>query len=323
MLAAEEDEARALLDSLSDAQRREAVFDTRTYGDIVTEQRGQSRPARAGRHRRRDALTEAQRAQLVKLIEVYARTFEPGLAEARMARVREGGIENVRFGWAGATERGKQHYYRVQGPLFLIEYDASQDGGNHIHYGVARLLRRFRARPPAPALRGREGHGTQTLAIAAMTLRPIVHAGLSLALAAILIVLGAGFADRFNLPFMQGWALAHGSVFLLFPLYFLLFYLLLWPLLYARRSGDSSDSARRPSALAVSLFCVALLGIAIPFGVISLVALALALLALRKVNAVPTLGGRGLAWAGLVIGALGFAYHLWLSSMMWRSMTSS
>ena len=36
VLAAEEDEARALLGSLSDAQRREAVFDTRTYGDIVT-----------------------------------------------------------------------------------------------------------------------------------------------------------------------------------------------------------------------------------------------------------------------------------------------
>ena len=50
-----------------------------------------------------------------------------------MARVREGGIEKIRFGWAGATERGSQHYYRVQGPLFLIEYDASQDGGNHIH----------------------------------------------------------------------------------------------------------------------------------------------------------------------------------------------
>lgn len=132
VLAAEEDEARALLGSLSEAQRREAVFDTRTYGDIVTKNADKVDPqtpvgivaARLG---------EPQRAQLVKLVEVYARTFEPGLAEARMARVREGGIENIRFGWAGATERGRPHYYRVQGPLFLIEYDASQDGGNHIH----------------------------------------------------------------------------------------------------------------------------------------------------------------------------------------------
>ena len=35
-LAAEEDAARALVESLTDAQRKVAVFDSRTYGDIVT-----------------------------------------------------------------------------------------------------------------------------------------------------------------------------------------------------------------------------------------------------------------------------------------------
>ena len=30
-----------------------------------------------------------------------------------------------------ATARGRPHYYRVQGPTFLIEFDNS--GGNHIH----------------------------------------------------------------------------------------------------------------------------------------------------------------------------------------------
>jgi Protein of unknown function (DUF3500) len=132
VLAAEEDEARALLDSLSDAQRREAVFDERTYSDIVTTNAEKVDPlAPIGIASAK--LSESQRAQLVKLVEVYARTFEPALAEARMARVREGGVENIRFGWAGATERGRQHYYRVQGPQFLIEYDATQDRGNHIH----------------------------------------------------------------------------------------------------------------------------------------------------------------------------------------------
>jgi hypothetical protein len=131
-LAAEEDEARTLLGSLSDAQRREAVFDSRTYGDIVTTNAQKVDPLTPVGIAA-STLSEGQRAQLLKLIEVYARTFEPTLAEARMARVREGGIQNVRFGWAGATERGQPHYYRVQGPHFLIEYDASQGGGNHIH----------------------------------------------------------------------------------------------------------------------------------------------------------------------------------------------
>ena len=48
-------------------------------------------------------------------------------------RVKEGEVEAIRFGWAGSTVRGKPHYYRVQGPQFLIEYDASQNDGNHIH----------------------------------------------------------------------------------------------------------------------------------------------------------------------------------------------
>ena len=131
-LAAEEDEARTLLGMLSDAQRRIAVFDTRTYGDIVTSNAA-SVSALHPVGIAASELNDAQRAQLVKLIDVYAATFEVGLAEARMRRVREGGLHDVRFGWAGAVARGRPHYYRIQGPLFLIEYDASQNDGNHIH----------------------------------------------------------------------------------------------------------------------------------------------------------------------------------------------
>lgn len=132
VLAAEEDEARALLALLSADQRREAVFDGRTYGDIVTGNAAKVDPLNpVGLPAAK--MDERQRAQLMKLVETYAASFEPGLAQARLARVREGGVENIRFGWAGATERGKRHYYRIQGPLFLIEYDASQNDGNHIH----------------------------------------------------------------------------------------------------------------------------------------------------------------------------------------------
>ena len=155
VLAAEEDEARALLESLTDAQRKEAVFDERSFGDIVTTNAEKVDPL-APVGIAASKLTEPQRAQLMKLIEVYARTFEPALADARMARVREGGAEKIRFGWAGATERGRPHYYRVQGPLFLIEYDATQDRRQPHSYGVARLRRRFRPRSVATALSGRQ-----------------------------------------------------------------------------------------------------------------------------------------------------------------------
>ena len=39
----------------------------------------------------------------------------------------------IRFSWAGATELGKGHYYRVQGKSFLIEFDNTQNNANHIH----------------------------------------------------------------------------------------------------------------------------------------------------------------------------------------------
>ena len=39
----------------------------------------------------------------------------------------------ITFSWAGATKKLKAHYYRIQGANFLIEYDNSQNNGNHIH----------------------------------------------------------------------------------------------------------------------------------------------------------------------------------------------
>jgi Protein of unknown function (DUF3500) len=131
-LGEEHDAGWALLDSLTEAQRREAVFEARTYGDIVTRNRDKVAPLDAAGIPA-SKLDAKQRGLLWKLIEIYASSFEPGLARARLARARQGGVEALRFGWAGSTTRGRPHYYRVQGKLFLIEYDASQDDGNHVH----------------------------------------------------------------------------------------------------------------------------------------------------------------------------------------------
>ena len=49
------------------------------------------------------------------------------------ANLKKAGVEKIGFAWAGDTEPGKKHYYRVQGPTFLVEYDNTQNDGNHIH----------------------------------------------------------------------------------------------------------------------------------------------------------------------------------------------
>jgi hypothetical protein len=45
----------------------------------------------------------------------------------------EGALDAVHFAWAGPIERGEPHYYRLQGPRLLIEWDNTQRGANHAH----------------------------------------------------------------------------------------------------------------------------------------------------------------------------------------------
>jgi hypothetical protein len=126
----EEDRAFALLGSLTDTQRRKAVFHDRGYGDIVTRNAAKVDPL-APVGIAFGELDRAQQAQLLRLIDAFASHLEPALAEQRLARVRAGGLDTIRFGWAGAGERGRPYYYRIQGAVFLIELDNSN--GNHIH----------------------------------------------------------------------------------------------------------------------------------------------------------------------------------------------
>jgi hypothetical protein len=129
-LAAEEDTARTLLESLNAAQRAEAIVDEAPYGDIVSRNRTKADPV-DGRGVPYAKLAPPQQKQLLAVIEVYANTMQPKLAEERLAKIRAAGLDGIRFVWAGPAARGRPHYYRVQGPTFLIEFDNS--GGNHVH----------------------------------------------------------------------------------------------------------------------------------------------------------------------------------------------
>ena len=49
------------------------------------------------------------------------------------AKIEKAGLAKIRFSWAGSTKPFEPHYYRIQGPTFLLEYANTQNGSNHIH----------------------------------------------------------------------------------------------------------------------------------------------------------------------------------------------
>ena len=77
-------------------------------------------------------MTAKQVALLMQVIDAYSSTMEADVAADR-AKIKAAGVDKITFAWAGETERGKKHYYRVQGPTFLIEFDNTQNDGNHVH----------------------------------------------------------------------------------------------------------------------------------------------------------------------------------------------
>jgi len=132
VLGEEEDAGRALVQALSPDQLRTAVINAAAPSDILTMNKNDIAPL-PDEGVRYSALQAKQQEMLVRIIEVYTTTMEADVAAARMAVAKRAGLEQVRFAWAGSTERGQKHYYRIQGPTFLIEFDNTQNDGNHVH----------------------------------------------------------------------------------------------------------------------------------------------------------------------------------------------
>ena len=62
-----------------------------------------------------------------------------------MGDIEKAGLDKLVFSWAGSTEAGPGHpkYYRIQGPTLIIEYDNTQNNGNHVHTVVRDLQHDF------------------------------------------------------------------------------------------------------------------------------------------------------------------------------------
>jgi hypothetical protein len=159
-LAAEEDLAFALLEALSEDQRRRAIIHPVSPADFVTRcvpvVGDVERPNLHGDGRRDVIITEADREALKyerdrprgvavgeltaparacfdQLLQAYVGRVPDRLQAQEMERINAAGIDRIHFAWAGGTDTEHGHYYRLQGPVTLIEFNNTEGNANHIH----------------------------------------------------------------------------------------------------------------------------------------------------------------------------------------------
>jgi hypothetical protein len=77
-------------------------------------------------------LDVAQRELLRALLATYLDRVPEGVSP--LPRYDEqGALDAVHIAWAGGTAPGEPHYYRLQGPRLLVEWDNTQRDVNHAH----------------------------------------------------------------------------------------------------------------------------------------------------------------------------------------------
>lgn len=131
VLRDEEEFGRALVKSLSDDQRKVAILQEQAPKDVInvpgrnefTKPEGLSQTQ----------MTPEQKVALEKLIREYLNRHRLEVAADDWAKIEKAGLDKVTFAWAGGLEPGQGHYYRVQGPTFVLEYDNTQNNANHVH----------------------------------------------------------------------------------------------------------------------------------------------------------------------------------------------
>jgi len=132
VLGHEEDLGRALIQSLTAEQKKVAIVSKDAPADILTTNsrkaalNGQPSGIQASK------LDAHQKELLQNLLDEYCYNMPDQVAQVREEQIKKAG-NNIYFAWAGGEQPGQGHYYRVQSPSFLVEYDDTQNNANHIH----------------------------------------------------------------------------------------------------------------------------------------------------------------------------------------------
>lgn len=135
VLSKEEDFGLKLIKAMSAAQQKKATMSTEVPGDIIT-------AAESGKRLidywgiKGSELTKQQQELVKAIVREFVFNLDYEKAVAEYNKIVKAGIQNIYFGWIGTYEEKEPHYYVLNGPTFIIEFD--NNGGprrvaNHIH----------------------------------------------------------------------------------------------------------------------------------------------------------------------------------------------
>jgi hypothetical protein len=139
VFAAEEEAGYALMDALSDGERRQATIGHDLPGELLTAAFQDNRRIEPAGIRYADLPREG-RERLEGLLGVYTGRIRPGHAEVRWADVKRH-LDATHFAWIGPVDEHSPFYYRILSPIILVEfdhqsgivYDNDKPSRDHIH----------------------------------------------------------------------------------------------------------------------------------------------------------------------------------------------
>ena len=142
ILKEEMDLALTLVNSFDESQKGKAILGPKAPHEIFT---GNARKASLEKREgiTMAEMTPAQQENFKKLIGVYLNRYHLTLRNQQWDQLEKRGLNEIAFCWIGDTRlefgKGLGHYYRIHGPSILIEFDNTQNQGNHIHSVVRDL----------------------------------------------------------------------------------------------------------------------------------------------------------------------------------------
>jgi hypothetical protein len=79
------------------------------------------------------AMDGGQRDMLDALLRLYVDRLPDDVADEEAAKFAGAALDDVHLLWAGSLEPRQPHYYRLQGPSLVVEYDNTARDANHVH----------------------------------------------------------------------------------------------------------------------------------------------------------------------------------------------